>query len=151
MQVFADRGARAGQGRRAPVAVLLPGATFFLGEGGLAPARALLEAGVRVALGTDFNPGSSPTQNLWLIATMGGSMLGMSVDEVIRAITIEAAVAVGRDHEVGSLEVGKKADLVILEYGDHVEIPYRYGMNPVYKVFKSGRCVVTREHTQDKL
>ena len=150
-EVLAAGGARAGQGRRAPVAVLLPGATFFLGEGGLAPARALLEAGVRVALGTDFNPGSSPTQNLWLIATMGGSMLGMSVDEVIRAITIEAAVAVGRDHEVGSLEVGKKADLVILEYGDHVEIPYRYGMNPVYMVFKNGRRVVLREHTQDKL
>ena len=150
-EVFATGETRAGQGRRAPVAVLLPGATFFLGEGGLAPARALLEAGVRVALGTDFNPGSSPTQNLWLIATMGGSMLGMSVDEVIRAITIEAAVAVGRDHEVGSLEVGKKADLVILEYGDHVEIPYRYGMNPVYMVFKNGRRVVLREHTQDKL
>ena len=150
-QVLATGDGRAGQGRRAPVAVLLPGATFFLGEGGLAPARALLEAGVRVALGTDFNPGSSPTQNLWLIATMGGSMLGMSVEEVIRAITIEAAAAVGREHEVGSLEVGKKADVVILEYGEHVKIPYRYGMNPVWKVFKNGRCLVTREHTQDKL
>ncbi len=144
-------GVRAAGGRRAPVAVLLPGATFFLGEGGLAPARALLDAGVRVALGTDFNPGSSPTQNLWLIATMGGSMLGMSAEEVIRAITIEAAAAVGRDHEVGSLEVGKRADFLVLEYRNYVEIPYRYGMNPVWMVYKNGRCVVQREHVDERL
>jgi imidazolonepropionase len=130
---------------RAPVAVMLPGATFFLGEGGLAPARELLEAGVRVALSTDFNPGSSPTQNLWLMATMGCSQLGMSAAEVIRGITIEAAAAVGREREVGSLEVGKKADILILEYRRHLEIPYRYGMNPIWQVFKNGKSVIRRE------
>ena len=67
--------ARPTGGKRAPVAVLLPGATFFLGEGSYAPARKMLDAGVRVALSTDFNPGSSPTQNLWLMATMGCSQL----------------------------------------------------------------------------
>jgi len=142
---------RPAEGRRAPVAVLLPGATFFLGEGGLAPARALLDAGVRVALGTDFNPGSSPTQNLWLIATMGGSMLGMTAEEVIRAITIEAAAAVGRDREVGSLEVGKNADFLVLEYRNYVEIPYRYGMNPVWMVFKDGRHASRRDHVDERL
>lgn len=143
--------ARAGSTRRAPVAVLLPGSTFFLGEGGLAPARALLEAGVRVALGTDFNPGSSPTQNLWLIATMGCSLLGMSSEEVIRAVTIEAAAAVGREDDIGSLEVGKKADILVLECRRHVEIPYRYGMNPVWQVFKDGHQVIMREHMEERL
>jgi imidazolonepropionase len=130
---------------RAPVAVMLPGATFFLGEGGLAPARRLLDAGVRVALSTDFNPGSSPTQNLWLMATMGCSQLGMSVPEVIRGISIEAAAALGLEHEVGSLEVGKRADILVLDCRRHAEIPYRYGMNPVLRVYKDGKCVVKRD------
>lgn len=145
------RGEHPERRRRAPVAVLLPGSTFFLGEGGLAPARSLLDAGVRVALGTDFNPGSSPTQNLWLIATMGCSMLGMSTEEAIRAVTIEAAFAVGREHAVGSLEVGKRADFLILEHRKSVEIPYRYGMNPVWQVYKDGRCVVTRDYMAENL
>ncbi len=126
---------------RAPVAVLLPGATFFLGEGGAAPARGLLDAGVPVALSTDFNPGSSPTQNLWLMTTLGCSQLRMTAAEVIRAVTIEAATALALEHEVGGLEVGKKADILILECDDHQEIPYHYGMNPVQRVYKNGKCV----------
>lgn len=132
-------------GKRVPVAVLLPGATFFLGEGGYAPARRLLEAGARVALSTDLNPGSSPTANLWLMATMGCSQLRMSAEEVIRAITIEAAAALAVDDEVGSLEVGKKADILMLEETRYAEIPYRYGMNPVWRVFKGGKLVVERD------
>jgi imidazolonepropionase len=131
--------------KRVPVAVLLPGATFFLGEGGYAPARRLLDAGVRVALSTDLNPGSSPTQNLWLMATMGCSQLRMTAEEVIRAITIEAAAALALDDEVGSLEVGKKADILILDHTRHAEIPYRYGMNPVWRAYKEGRLVVKRD------
>jgi imidazolonepropionase len=131
--------------KRVPVAVLLPGATFFLGEGGQAPARRLLDAGARVALSTDLNPGSSPTVNLWLMATMGCSQLKMTADEVIRAITIEAAAALALDDQVGSLEVGKKADILILDSNRDVEIPYRYGMNPVWRVFKDGHLVVKRE------
>jgi len=98
-----------------------------------------------VAIGTDFNPGSSPTQNLWLMATMGGSQLGMTADEVVRAITIEAAAALALDDEVGSLEVGKKADILILEETRTSEIPYRYGMNPVWRVYKEGSLVVKRD------
>ena len=139
----------AAPGRHSPVAVLLPGATFFLGEGGQAPARRLLEVGARVALSTDFNPGSSPTQNLWLMATMGCSQLRMTAEEVIRAITIEAAAAVGLEDEVGSLEIGKKADILILENTRHTEIPYRYGMDPVWRVFKEGRCVVKRDQPEE--
>jgi imidazolonepropionase len=132
-------------GKRVPVAVLLPGATFFLGEGGYAPARAMIEAGVRVALSTDFNPGSSPTQNLWLMATMGCSQLRMTAEEVIRAITIDAARAIAVENEVGSLEVGKKADILVLDHSREAEIPYRYGMNPVWRVFKDGKRVVKRD------
>jgi len=131
--------------KRVPVAVLLPGATFFLGEQGYAPARRLLEAGARVALSTDLNPGSSPTANLWLMASMGCSQLRMSAEEVIRAITIEAAAALALDDEVGSLEVGKKADFLILEETRYAEVPYRYGMNPVWRVYKEGRLVVERD------
>jgi imidazolonepropionase len=131
--------------QRVPVAVLLPGATFFLGEGGYAPARRLLDAGARVALSTDLNPGSSPSQNLWLMGTMGCSQLRMTAQEVIRAITIEAAAALALDDEVGSLEVGKKADILILDSSRYAEIPYRYGMNPVWRVFKEGRLVVKRD------
>jgi imidazolonepropionase len=132
-------------GKRVPVAVLLPGATFFLGQGGQAPARRLLDAGARVALSTDLNPGSSPTENLWLMATMGCAQLKMSAEQVIRAITIEAAAALALDDQVGSLEVGKKADIVILDSHRDVEIPYRYGMNPVWRVFKDGKLVVKRD------
>jgi imidazolonepropionase len=132
-------------GKRVPVAVLLPGATFFLGEGSQAPARRLLDAGARVALSTDLNPGSSPTANLWLMGTMGCSQLKMTADEVIRAMTIEAAAALALDDEVGSLEVGKKADILILEETHHVEIPYRYGMNPVWRVYKNGKLAVKRD------
>jgi imidazolonepropionase len=131
--------------QRVPVAVLLPGATFFLGEGGYAPARRMIDAGVRVALSTDFNPGSSPTQNLWMMATMGCSQLRMTAEEVIRAITIEAAAALALEDEVGSLEVGKKADILILDHSREVEVPYRYGMNPVWRVFKDGKRVVKRD------
>lgn len=131
--------------KRVPVAVLLPGSTFFLGEGGYAPARRLLEAGARVALSTDLNPGSSPTANLWLMATMGCSQLHMTAEEVIRAITIEAAAALALDDEVGSLEVGKKADILIVDEARHAEIPYRYGMNPVWRVYKEGKLVVKRD------
>lgn len=131
--------------KRVPVAVLLPGANFFLGEGPDAPARRLLDAGARVALSTDLNPGTSPTENLWLMATMGCSRLKMTADEVIRAITIEAAAALAVDDQVGSIEVGKKADLLILDSQRYVQIPYRYGMNPVWRVFKDGNLVIKRD------
>ena len=131
--------------RAGVTAVLLPGAAFFLGAGRSAPARKLLDSGVHVALSTDLNPGSSPTENLWLMATMGCCTLRMTVVEAIRAVTCEAARALALEGEVGSLEMGKKADILILENRSHAEILYHYGVNPVARVFKSGKCVWSRE------
>ncbi len=79
------------------------------------------------------------------MASMGCSQLRMMAEEVIRAITIEAAAALAMDDEVGSLEVGKKADILILDETRHAEVPYRYGMNPVWRVYKEGRLVVNRD------
>jgi imidazolonepropionase len=84
------------------------------------------------------------------MGTMGCSALRMTAEEVLRATTIEAAAAIAVDDEVGSLEVGKKADILILDNSRHVEIPYRYGMNPVWRVFKEGKLMVKRDiHGED--
>jgi imidazolonepropionase len=69
----------------------------------------------------------------------------MTAEEVIRAITIDAARAIAVENEVGSLEVGKKADILVLDHSREAEIPYRYGMNPVWRVFKDGKRVVKRD------
>jgi imidazolonepropionase len=81
------------------------------------------------------------------MGTMGCAQLKMTADEVIRAMTIEAAAALALDDQVGSLETGKKADILILDCQREVQIPYRYGMNPVWRVFKDGKLVLKRELT----
>ena len=126
------------------VAVLLPGAVFFLGLREYAPARRLLDAGVRVALSTDCNPGTCNTENVFLMGTIASSQMGMRVDEVVRALTVEAAHAVGLGHDVGSLEPGKRADLVVLDATSHLSIPYHWGIDPVAMVIKDGRIVCDR-------
>jgi imidazolonepropionase len=128
--------------RNDTVAVLLPGTTFFLGSNRYAPARDLIEAGVRVALGTDFNPGTSYTQNMQFILTLAVLKLKMSAEEAIRAATINAAAAVGMEQQVGSLEVGKYCDLTVFCVGDYRVIPYHYAMNSVESVVASGQIVV---------
>ncbi len=124
------------------IAVILPGTTFYLREEHYAPARKMIEAGVPVALATDFNPGSSPNNNLQLIINIACLYLRMTPAEVINAITINAAHAVGRGAEIGSLEEGKKADLVIFDAPNYDYLAYRYGTNLVNRVIKNGRLVV---------
>jgi len=123
-------------------AVLLPGAVVFLGLTRFAPARRLLEAGVRVALSTDLNPGTCYTENLWLIGTIASSYLHMEAAEVILACTRHAAHALALEDQVGSLEPGKRADLLLLDAHSHLELPYHMGANPVRAVFKDGAEVV---------
>jgi imidazolonepropionase len=109
------------------VATLLPGTMLFLGKQTRAPARELIEAGVPVALATDFNPGTSPTPNLPLILTLGVSQLRLSVNEAVTASTVNGAAALGLAGSVGQLAPGFSADLALFEI-DHVgELPYWYG------------------------
>lgn len=138
--VVSDRGIESMAGAGV-IAVLLPGTTFYLREKHYAPARKMIAAGVPVALATDFNPGSSPTNNLQLIINIACLYLEMNPAEVINAVTINAAHALGRACEIGSLEVGKKADLVIFDAPNPDYLAYRYGTNLVEMVIKKGKVV----------
>ncbi len=113
------------------VATLLPGTMLFLGKTSQAPARRLIDAGVPVALATDFNPGTSPTTNFPLILTLGVSQLHLSVAESIVAGTVNGAAAVGLAARTGQLAVGFSADLALWDIHDVRELPYWYG---------AGRC-----------
>lgn len=124
------------------VAVLLPATTFCLMGTKYAPAREMIAAGVAVALAGDFNPGSSPVNSLPVVMGIACRQLKMTPAEAISAVTINAAHAIGRASELGSIEVGKKADLVIFDAADYRSIAYRFGTNLVEKVIKSGRPVV---------
>lgn len=122
-------------------AVLLPGGSFFLSMKELPPAREIIERGVAVALGTDLNPGSSMTESLPLIMTMGCTMLKMTPKEVIQATTIYAARSIDRENEIGSLDIGKQADILILDIPNYRYLPYHFGIDHVEVVIKKGRLV----------
>ena len=126
------------------VATLLPVTTWFLMKDHHAPARAFIDAAVPVAIGTDFNPGTSPTASLPLAMSFACVNLGMQPDEVLAAVTINAARAIGLEEEIGSLEPGKAADLVIWRVPSTIQIPYWPGADLVRTVIKRGRIVVER-------
>ena len=121
-------------------ATLLPGTTFFLGSNSYAPARELADAGVCLALATDFNPGSSHLQSMPLMISLACSYLKLSVEEAFRAATWQSAITLNIHDKAGSVEVGKNADLVIWDLERLIEIPYFTSDVPIYKVIKSGRC-----------
>jgi imidazolonepropionase len=131
-------------------AILLPGASFFLSMKKLPPAREMLERGVRVALATDLNPGSSMTESLPLIMTMGCTMFRMLPREVIQATTIHAAKSMGREGSIGSLEVGKQADIAIFDIPNYRYLPYHFGVNHVETVIKKGKVVYKRTLINDQ-
>ena len=126
------------------IAVLLPGAVFNLGLTRYAPAREMIEAHLPVALATDFNPGSSPTPSMQMILSIACTQMRMTPAEAITAATINAAHSVNRGDLVGSLEVGKQADVVIFDCRDYRQIPYLFGMNHARVVVKGGRVVADR-------
>ena len=123
------------------VAILLPGTSFFL-RSPWAPARDLVEAGCAVALATDCNPGSSPTESMPAILALACLGMGLGLAEALTAATLNAAAAIGRAHELGSIEEGKRADLVILGAPTYHHLVYHYGVNPVRHVVKAGHVVV---------
>ncbi len=123
------------------VAVLLPGVPFFLGKEHLPRAREMIGLGVPVALGTDFNPGTCPCMNMQLIMALACMNMKMTPQEAITAATINAAHAIGYANKVGSLEVGKRADVLILDIPTHTHLIYRFGVNRVETVIKTGKVV----------
>lgn len=124
------------------VAVLLPGAVFFLGSNAWAPARELIAAGIPVALSTDLNPGTCYSENPFLMGTIASCYLGMTAEEVLLGLTWNAALALAMEGEVGSLAPGKRADILILDTGSYLDLPYHFGINQVASVVKEGRVVV---------
>ncbi|PYV45479.1 MAG: imidazolonepropionase [Acidobacteria bacterium] len=130
--------------RSATVATLLPGSVFHLGLNHYAPARALIDAGVPVALATDFNPGSSPTLNMQMILSIACTQMRMTPAEAIVAATINGAHALCCADRSGSLESGKQADLCIMDVEDYRQIPYFFGMNHCKTTLKKGRIVYQR-------
>jgi imidazolonepropionase len=129
--------------RAGVIAVCLPATSFNLRANNHARARKMIEMGLPVALSTDYNPGSSPTESLQFVMTLGCLNLGMTPEEVITAMTINAAYAIGRGDVVGSLETGKQADLVIYNASNLAYLPYHFGINHVDTVIKKGKVVVS--------
>ena len=123
------------------VATLLPGTTFFLGKKTYAPARKLLDVGITVALATDFNPGSSHIQSMPFIMTLACMNMGMTVEEAYQSATYNGAKALGIENDVGSIEIGKKADLIIWKLDSLMDIPYYVSNHPIGKVIKNGNII----------
>jgi len=116
------------------VATLLPAANYFLGHSCYPPARKLIDAGVAVALATDYNPGTSPTCNMQFVLSAACTHMKMSPAEAIAAATINGAHALRLAERKGSIEVGKDADLALFDVEEYREIAYWFGAN---------RCVMT--------
>ncbi len=123
------------------VAALLPGCDFHLGLKQYAPARKLIDAGAIVALATDYNPGTSPTMSMPMVLSLACTQLRMTPAEAIVAATYNAAYSLGRHKRIGSLEVGKQADLAVFEVEDYREIPYYFGVNTCWLTMKSGNVI----------
>ncbi len=124
------------------IAVLLPGTAYFLHTQRYARAREMIAAGVPVALATDFNPGSCMTESMPLIMNLACCEMRMLPAEAIIAATINAAWAIGEEECAGSLEVGKQADILILDAPNHEHLCYHFGANLVETVVKNGKVVV---------
>ncbi len=126
------------------VAVLLPGVSFFL-DYDYAPARELIDNNVIVALSTDYNPGSSHISNLNLIMSLAALKMKMTIEETISAITINAAKALDISSETGSLEIGKNADIAIMNTNEYADIVYQVGKIINYATFKNGKLIYEKK------
>ncbi|WP_337742719.1 imidazolonepropionase [Fusobacterium gonidiaformans] len=125
------------------IADLLPATSFNLRHD-YAPARKILDAGVQVALSTDYNPGSCPSENLQFVMQIGAAHLKMTTEEVFKAVTINGAKAVCREKEIGSLEVGKQADIAVFDVPNAEYMLYHFGVNHTDSVYKAGKLVYQR-------
>jgi imidazolonepropionase len=140
LMMVSDRGLRSLK-RASTIAVLLPGTTYGLGSGTYAPARKFIDEGIPVAIGSDFNPGTCMTPSLQPILNMACTQLKMRPAEALTAATINAAHACGVAEFVGSLEPGKRADLVVWSAPGVKYLCYQFGVNQAETVVKNGRRV----------
>ena len=127
------------------VSVLLPGVSFFLNYN-YAPARKLIDSGAIVALATDYNPGSSNICNLNLIMSLAALKMGMTIEETVSSVTINAAKALDKHQSVGSIEIGKKADFSIFDIDDYSEIVYQVGKNLNFMTVKEGEVIYSNSN-----
>jgi imidazolonepropionase len=134
---------------RGVIATLLPAAAFSLMTNHYADARVIINRGAPVALGTDFNP-NCWVENQQLTIALACHLMKLTPAEAITATTINAAHAVSRADEVGSLEVGKKADVIVLDVPNHKFLGYRFGVNLIDKVIKNGRIVIDKEASRSE-
>ncbi|MDH7516086.1 MAG: imidazolonepropionase [Bacteroidota bacterium] len=129
------------------VAVLLPGVSLFLNQP-MPDARRILDAGVPVALATDMNPGSCMSENIQLMGSLAAMQMRMSLEEVVVALTLNAAAALDRSDRVGSIEVGKKADLLVFDVPSYEHIFYHFGVNHLTMVVKNGFMVLEKGYKE---
>jgi imidazolonepropionase len=128
----------------ATMAMLLPGEVFYRGTDRYPPARMLAASGVAMALSTNYNPETSPCQNMQMMLTLACQKMNLTPAEAITLATLNAAHALRRASRAGSLENGKSGDLLILDVPDYREIPNHFGMNLVDLVMKNGEVLVER-------
>jgi imidazolonepropionase len=122
------------------VAVLLPGAFYFMRETKVPPVDLFRAHHVPIAIATDCNPGTSPTTSLLLMLNMAATSFRLTATEALRGVTFNAATALGLGDEIGTLEEGKACDLAIWDVADPAELAYRIGFNPLFMRVKDGRC-----------
>jgi len=131
------------------VSVLLPGVSFFLNYQ-YAPARKLIENDAIVALATDFNPGSSHISSLSLIMSFAALKMGMTIEETISAVTINAAKALCVEEKVGSIEIGKNADFAVFDTTEYADIVYDIGNNLNCITIKNGNIIYNKSEVKFK-
>ena len=128
--------------RHRTVAVLLPGAYYFLRDTHPPPVESMRQHGARIAVATDCNPGSSPVRSLLLMMNMACTLFGLTPAEAWLGVTLNAARALRMDDRIGSIEVGKQADLVVWAIDSPAELAYNIGSNPCRQVYKRGELII---------
>jgi imidazolonepropionase len=126
------------------IGTLLPGTPYVLMNNKYPNARKMIDLGVPVALATDLNP-NCWCESMQMIISLACTQMRMTPEEAISAATINAAYAIGMDHKVGSIEIGKKGDIVILNAPNYLHLPYRFGTNLIHTVVKSGKVVYEQD------
>jgi len=127
------------------IANLLPGTSFYLQSGKHARARKMIDSGVPVSISTDYNPGSCPTENMQLVMSFASLLYKMTPEEVLTASTINGAASLKLENKIGSIEVGKKADILVLDSPNFDYVIYHFGINHTLYVIKNGKLVLDRQ------